>query len=277
MKKIVLLITQKFFLFAFLALIAIIMVAPFAWMVSSSFKPIGEVLRYPPRWIPEKFTLANYPAVFKEAPFARFFLNSIYVASVVVVGCVFTSSLAGFAFAKYSFRGRDAMFLIVLSTMMIPFQVIVIPWYIIMKFLHWIDTYWALIVPSLNSAFGIYLMRQFITTIPTDMIDAGHVDGCSEFRIYWQIILPLSKPALATLSIFLFMWNWDSFFWPVIIINSTHMRTLPLGLSLFRSEHGTLWHLIMAGTVVSVLPTLIFFLIAQRRLIEGITLTGLKG
>ncbi len=277
MNKILIQILKKILLLIFVVVTSAAMLGPFLWMLSSSFKPISEIRRFPPTWIPENFTFANYPGVLKAVPFARFFFNSLFVATVVVTVCLFTSSLAGFAFSKYSFRGRDAMFLIVLSTMMIPFQVIIIPLYILMKLFGWIDTYWALIVPALNSAFGIYLMRQFIKTIPTDMIDAARIDGCSEFRIYWRIIIPLSKPALATLGLFIFMANWDSFLWPVIVINRISMRTLPLGLALFRGEYGTLWHLVMAGTVITVLPTFVAFSIAQGHLIEGITLTGLKG
>ncbi len=269
---------SKSFLYLFMLFLIVIMMAPFAWMISTSFKRPEDVYKFPPVWIPEKPTLTNYPTVFNDVPFLRFFFNSLLVASTVTIGCVFTSSLAGFAFAKYDFFARDKFFIIVLSTMMIPFQVTLIPFYIMMRRFRLIDTYWALIIPGLNSAFGIFLMRQFIMNIPNELLDAARIDGCSEFRIYWRIILPLSKAALGTLSIFIFMWSWDSFLWPIIVINRLEMKTIPLGLMMFDQFYGgPRQHLIMAGTTMAVLPVLLVFLFVQKQFVKGITLTGLKG
>lgn len=262
----------------FIIVLTIVMMAPFAWMVSTSFKPLQEVFQWPPQWIPDNPTLGNYPKVLQEAPFGRFFFNSFLVAGVVVVGVLFTSSLAGYAFSKFDFAGKNILFLIILGTMMVPFPVIVIPLYMLMDRIGCVDTYWALIVPGLNSAFGIFMMRQFIQTIPTDLMDAARIDGCGELRVYSQIVLPAAKPALATLAVLTFMWNWDSFLWPVIVINRTSLRTVPLGLALFMWEQGgPRWNLIMAGTVIATIPVLAVFLLGQKQIVSGMVLSGMKG
>ncbi len=260
-------------------IIALILLTPFVWMISTSFKPSFEAIAFPPTFIPEDpVGLANYIRVLNDVPFFKFFLNSIYVAAFVTTGALFSSSLAGYIFAKFEFPGRDTLFLLILATMMIPFQVVLIPIFIIVKDLGLANTLWALIIPGLVSAFGIFLMRQFMKSIPSSLIDAARIDGCSEFRIYWNIIIPLSKPALSALGIFIFMANWDSFLWPVIVIEDIDKRTLPLGLVLFTQQFGTIsYNLIMAGTVMAILPVIIVFLFAQRNFIQGITLTGLKG
>lgn len=264
--------------YIFVIFLSVMMLAPFAWMVGTSFKPVEEVFQWPPRWIPQKPTLMNYPKVLNEVPFPRFFLNSFIVAIPAVFGVLFTSSLAGYAFAKFTFPGRDTLFYTILATMMIPFPVLIIPLYILMDRLGWLDTYWALIIPSLISPFGIFMMRQFIQTIPTDLMDAARIDGCTEFGVYSSIVLPTCRPALATLGILSFMWNWDSFLWPVIVISKISMRTIPLGLALFMWEYGgPKWNLIMAGTVVATLPVLIVFLIGQEQIISGMVLSGMKG
>ncbi len=262
----------------FVIVLVVIMLTPFAWMVSTSFKPVAEVFKWPPDWIPDAPTLQNYPQVMREVPFLTFFKNSFIVASVVVVACLFTSSLAGYAFAKFNFKGRDTIFIIILATMMIPFPVLIIPLYMLMDKFHLIDTYGALIIPSLVSAYGIFLMRQFIRTIPDELIDAGRIDGCSEFGIYWRIVLPACRPALATLGVLLFIWNWDSFLWPVIVINKMSMRTIPLGLATFMWEYGgPRWNLIMTGTVIATIPVLIVFILGQKQIISGMVLSGMKG
>lgn len=263
---------------AFIVILTIVMMAPFAWMVSTSFKPLDEVFQWPPRWIPENPTLSNYPKVLREVPFDRFFFNSIFIASITVIGVLLTSSLAGYAFAKFEFAGKNVLFLIILGTMMVPYPVLVIPMYMLMDRIGWVDTYWALIVPGLTSAFGIFMMRQFIQTIPSDLMDAARIDGCGELRVYSQIVLPAAKPALSTLAVLTFMWNWDSFLWPVIIINRTSMRTVPLGLAMFMWEYGgPRWNLIMAGTVVSTIPVLVVFLLGQKQIVSGMVLSGMKG
>ena len=259
--------------------VACIMLGPFAWMVSTSFKHNWDAISFPPRLLPTEFAgFGAYLRVFQEIPFFQFFLNSTMVAVAVTIGVLFTSSLSGYIFAKFDFWGRDFLFIAVLATMMVPFQVIVIPVYIIVNDFGLLNTLWALIIPRLVLAYGIFLVRQFMFGIPTDLIHAARIDGCSEFGIYARIILPLSKPVLSALGIFVFMFSWDDFLWPLLVIDDMGKRTLPLGLALFRQVFGTLdWNVVMAGTLLSVLPVLLVFFVLQRNFIQGITLTGFKG
>jgi multiple sugar transport system permease protein len=210
-------------------------------------------------------------------PFGRFYLNSAIQAISVTVLQLLTASLAAFAFARLRFRGRDALFLLYLATMMIPFPVTMIPNFVIMRYLNWIDTFRALILPPAFSAFSTFLLRQYFMSIPTEMDDAARVDGASSFRIWWQIILPLSGPALATLAIFTFLGQWNSFLWPLIVTNSEKMRTLPVGLATFQSQFSVQWHLLMAGSVIAVLPILVIYIAGQKWFVRGITLTGMGG
>jgi multiple sugar transport system permease protein len=267
---------ERIILGTLLLLGGIAMIVPFVWMVSSAFKPLPEVIKVPPTLIPQNPTLDSFRTVFTRVPFSRYFLNSTIVAVVVVFSTLFTSSLAGFAFAKYDFTGCNVIFLLIVSTMMVPFHVIIIPLYIMMHRAGLVDTLLALIIPGLVSAYGIFLMRQFSQGIPDELLDAARIDGASEFRIYWQVVLPLVKPALATLGIFTFMWNWDSFLWPVIVSASDISRTLPLGLSTFWQQYASFYNLQMAASLVTVTPVLIAFLMAQKYFIQGIALTGLK-
>ena len=268
---------ERVILGTLLLLGGIAMIIPFVWMISSAFKPLPEVIKIPPTLIPQNPTLDNFRTVFTRVPFARYFLNSTMVAVVVVFSTLLTSSLAGFAFAKYDFRGCNVIFMLIVSTMMVPFHVIIIPLYIMMHRAGLVDTLPALIIPGLVSAYGIFLMRQFSQGIPDELLDAARIDGASEFRIYWQVVLPLVKPALATLGIFTFMWNWDSFLWPVIVSDSDISRTLPIGLSTFGQQYASFYNLQMAASLVTVTPVLIAFLMAQKHFIQGIALTGLKG
>ncbi len=259
-----------------LALI-VIMLFPFVWMISVSIKPLSEVRSIPPRLLPKEFTIKPYIDAFFRYKFGRFLLNSTVVAVAVTCIGLFTSSLAGFGFAKYSFRGRDYLFLMVLSVLMIPFHVVIIPLYMMMKAFGWIDTYWALIIPGcLVNTFGAYFMRQFILNIPTDLMEAARIDGCSEFGIYFKIILPLCKAALATLGVFIFMWTWDAFIWPLIVVSRESMRTLPVGLSILHDGYAYKWNILMAGATIAFIPMLIVFLIAQKYIIRGVALTGMK-
>lgn len=256
---------------------AISFLFPFMWMVSTSLKTDQDVFSWPPRLVPHPVRLMNYVDAWNSAPFARFFFNSAFIALTVTVANLFFSSLAGYAFAKYEFPGKHWIFIALLATMMIPFQVTMIPVFVILSKMHWVDTYWGLIVPFTASAFGIFLMRQFLTTIPEDLIDAARIDGCSEFRTYLQIVLPLSKPALSALGIFTFMASWNGFIWPFIIVKSTEMKTLPLAIAdLAAGLYVMSWPLMMAGACFVVLPAIIVFLLFQRNFVEGITLTGLK-
>ncbi|KQO17548.1 carbohydrate ABC transporter permease [Paenibacillus sp. Leaf72] len=268
-----------FGVYSLLSFISLIMLVPFLWMLSTSFKEPQDIFTYPPKLIPPAFRLQNYVDVFQLIPFHRFYFNSVYIAFVVVLGTVFFASLAGYAFAKIPFKGRNILFLILLSAMMIPHEVTAIPMFLFMRELNWIDTHLPLILLPIFGAggvFGIFVMRQFFITVPTELEEAAMIDGCSRFRIYAQIMLPIAKPGLATLTIFTFVTVWNEFFDPLIFINSRHLMTLPLGLSLFTDEVGTSWHYLMSATVMATVPLLIVFFLAQRRFIEGVAMTGLK-
>ena len=253
----------------------IIVLAPLYWTFITSIKIPEETVAYPIIWIPSKVTLAHFRTVW-HAQFATYYRNSIIVAVPVVLGILLTSSMAGFIFAKFEFPGRDLLFLATLSTMMVPFAVILIPVYLIIVKLKWMNTFLALIVPNLVSSFGIFLMRQFIANIPDALIDAARIDGSSYFGIFWRIILPLCKPALAALAVFHFIWIWNSFLWPLIVTTSDATRTLPVGLVLFIHKYWFQYNRIIAGSVLIIAPLIIFYLIFQRTFIQGITLTGLK-
>lgn len=260
-----------------LALGAAAMVIPFLWMLSTSLKTEMQAYVFPPVWIPSPVAWANYPDTWNALPFSRFFLNSGLVALVVTAGQLLTCSLGAFAFARLRFPAREQLFVLYLATLMIPFQVIMIPLFVLVSRLQWIDSYWGLTVPLIFSPYGTFLLRQFFKTIPLELEDASKIDGCTYWRIYWNVMMPLSKPALATLGIFVFMWSWNNFLWPLLIVNSLEMKTLPLGLAYFLGQYTIYWNLLMVGATISLLPVLIVFFFAQRFFIEGITLTGLKG
>lgn len=255
---------------------AIPMVLPLAWMVSSALKPLHEVMVVPPTWVPKEPTLDNFVVVFTQLPFGRYLFNSVVVAAVVVVGVVLTSSMAGYALAKFSFRGREALFMAMLASLMVPFQVRMIPLYLLAIKLKVVDTLAGVSFPWLFDAFGIFLMRQFMRTIPTDLIEAARIDGASEPRIFFRIVLPLTRPALAALGIFTLVANWEEFLWPLIVTNSDASRTLPVGLQSFSDQYIANIHWQMAGATVAVAPLLVAFLLFQRQFIQGIALTGLK-
>ena len=256
---------------------AISFLFPFLWMVSTSLKTDQDVFTWPPRLVPQPVRLQNYVDAWNSAPYARFFFNSAFIALAVTLANLFFSSLAGYAFAKYKFPGKQWIFIALLCTMMIPFQVTMIPVFVILSKLHWVDTYWGLIIPFTAGAFGIFLMRQFLSTIPDDLIDAARIDGCSEFRTFLTIVLPLSKPALSALGIFVFMASWNGFIWPFIIVKSTEMKTLPLAVAdLAEGLYVMSWPLMMAGACFVVLPAIVVFLLFQKNFVEGITLTGIK-
>lgn len=258
---------------------AIVMVTPFLWMIDSSLMTSPEITRQPPTLFPEIPQFQNYPKVLDVLPFPRLYLNSLIITGGTVLGVLFTSSIAGFAFAKYEFPGKNVLFYLILATMMIPFFITLIPVFYIIRQLAWINTFQGVIVPGIFSAYGIFLMRQFIITIPDELLDAARIDGASEPLIYWRIVRPLVTPALATLGTFTFIGSWNSFLWPLLVLSSREMMTVPLGLNslrLFAAEAVNL-NLLMAGTVLSVMPTLIIFVFLQRYFIRGIALTGLKG
>lgn len=334
-------IREKVLIFIILLLGSIVMIAPFVWMLSTSFKEQGSVFTYPPEWIPmvpvtvnyddaeqilyksmvngreetvirlkiflndadvmvfrdgvpldgkihkvpadglkpvKKFRLRweNYVEAWLAVPFGRFFINSIIVGLCITFGQVFTSSLAAYAFARLNFKFRDHIFLGYLGTMMIPGTVTMIPVFILLKLMGWIDTYQALILPGMFSAYGTFMLRQFFLSIPRDLEESAFIDGASKFIIYWKIILPLSKPALATLTTFVFMGSWNDFMWPLIVTNSMEMKTLPVGLSSFQGLYTTTWTLLMAATVIVLIPVLVVYIFNQRYFVKGIVLSGLK-
>ena len=260
----------------FIYVLAFFTIAPFIWMILTSVKDMGDIYVYPPQWLPSEFHFDNYVKVFSAAPFGRYYLNSAVVAVVVTLGQLVTCSMAAYAFARIEFKGRNALFLLFLGTMMIPYNVTMIPSFMVLYWLGWVDTYQALIVPGLASAFGTFLLRQFFITIPKELEEAAYLDGANKFTVLKRIIIPLSKPALATLAIFTFMGVFNDFIWALIVLNSEDMRTVQLGLAIFRDRYLTQWDLLMAGSVTAVLPILLVFFFAQKYFIKGITLSGLK-
>jgi len=268
----------------------VLFIAPWAWMVTASLQSIGDIFDWPPRWIPVNPTLNNYTRFLETANLGRLFLNSGFCAVSVTFLQLFFNSLAAYAFAKRQFPGRDFIFLLMLSTFMIPGQVTQIPAYLVLMHMPlfggndllgqgghgWLDSYWGLIVPGAVSTYGIFLLRQYMRSIPDELLAAARIDGASEFRIYGQVVLPLSMPALAAMGIFTFTYVWNDFFWSLIIISSPQLRTLPLGLALFVVKHRTVWDLVMAGSVVATLPVLALFLLFQRHFVRGIALSGIK-
>jgi ABC-type glycerol-3-phosphate transport system permease component len=255
----------------------IIMLMPLLQMITTSFKTSGEALRVPPTLLPDQPTLDAYRTVLTQAPFGLWFRNSVIVAISITTLILFTSSLAGYIFAKFKFPGRDLLFTLLLGTLMVPFPVVLIPIYLIVNKLHLLNTLFALIVPSTVSAFGIFLMRQFISAIPDDLIDAARLDGASEFGIYWRLIRPQLGPAMGALGIFTFLSSWNDYLWPLIAINDQDRMTLPLALAFFNSSHATRYDLVMAAAVLIVLPVIAAFLFFQRQFINALVLSGLKG
>ncbi len=265
-------------LYTVVIIIAFVMTAPVLWSLSTSFKPFNKALEYPPKFIPDPFVWVNYQVVLGQYDFILYSYNSFKVSSLVTVGRLFVCSLAAYAFARLTFPGRDVVFMILISIMMIPFAVLMIPSFVLYKYLKWIDTHWCLIVPPImNAAYGTFLLRQFFMTIPQDLEDAARIDGCSSFRIYATIMLPLSKPALATLAVFTFMWSWNLFLPPLIYLSDINLMTAPLGLAMYELRYGAMWPELMAASVVVLLPVLLVYVFAQRYFIRGIALTGMKG
>jgi multiple sugar transport system permease protein len=247
-------------------------------MFSTSLRLPIESFTLPPQWIPQKATITNYTQVFKLVPFLDFFWNSLLVASVTTAGQLLTCSLAAYSFARLRFPGKNIVFILLMSSLMVPGYMTIVPVFAIIRFLNLADTLWSLILPALTSAFGIFLLRQFFMTIPLDLEDAARIDGANPFQIYTNVMLPLGMPALSVLAIFTFNGNWNDFFRPLIFLKTWSKFTLPLGLVTLKGVEGTgSISVVLAGVTLSVIPVLIIFLLAQRYLIEGITLTGLKG
>lgn len=260
-----------------LSFFAIVMIFPFLWMLSSSFKDVSQIFKM--KFFPSAPTLDNYKYIlFSEgSKFPQWFLNSAIVAISTTASVLFFDSLLGYTLSKFRFPGKKVIFLLIVSTLMIPTEMLVIPWYSIIRAMKWGNTYWAIMFPGMISAFGIYLMRQFMSTIPDDLIDAARVDGMSELRIFFSVVLPLVTPALATLAIFNFIGNWNAFLWPLIAASKPRMFTLPVGLANFSGEAGSDWHYIMTGAAVAMAPLVLIFLVFQKQIVKGIAMTGLKG
>lgn len=256
---------------------AVIMLLPFIWMLSTSLKTQAAVFVYPPEWIPNPVQWRNYSDVVRVMPFLRYVLNTAAVATSITLLHLAVSSLAAYAFARLKFPGSNRLFFAYLATLMVPGQVTLIPNFLIVKYLGWIDTYQALIIPQAFTAFGTFLLRQYFLTIPKELEDAARIDGASALDIYWRIMLPLSGPALATLGVFTFTAQWNNFLWPLIVINDEQMRTLTVGLRALVGQFTVQYPLLMAGSVISLLPMVIVFLLAQRFFVRGIALTGLAG
>jgi multiple sugar transport system permease protein len=256
-----------------------IMALPFVWMVLTSLKHDSEVLRLPITWLPDQFPyLENYRQVFIRQPFARFFLNSFIVTTLATVSSLLFSSLSGYAFAKFRFPGKEVVFFVfILAVLMVPFEVVVVPLYLIFNRFGLTDTYLGLAGPNLLSAFGVFIMRQFIESIPDDYIDAARVDGQSELGIFARIVLPLSVPGLATLGTVKFIWTWNEFLWPLVVVRSDEMKTVILGLANYNGMWWTSYALVTAAAFLSVIPMIILFLVFQEFIIKGMTMTGLKG
>jgi multiple sugar transport system permease protein len=267
----------RFLLYLLLVSSSVMMMVPFYWTVITSFKLEGNVYLSPPQWWPNPFTLLAYAQVLTRIPFPRYFFNSVIVATIITLGHAFFDTLAAYAFAKLKFPGRDLIFFLMLLGLMVPFQVNLIPLYRIMSTFHWIDSYPSLIVPSLTSIFGIFLMRQFLLTIPDDLIDAARIDGCGEFGVFRRVVLPLVLPGIATLIIFTFMGAWNDFLWPRIVTSSQELFTLPVGLAQLQLKNTSNETQIMAGTVLTALPMILVFLILQRQFIAGMTAGAVKG
>lgn len=265
------------FQYLFLSALALFMLLPLLWMLSSSLKARSQIFAFPPEWIPDPIVWNNYLQAWTSYPFEIFMFNSFKVATLSVIGQLIVCSMGGYGFARFDFPMKNFLFGILIAVMMVPSIVNVVPLFILYKNIGWIDTHLALIMPAVfANTFGTFLFRQFMMTIPKDLEDAGRIDGAGPFAIYWRIMMPLCKPAAAVLATFTFIGSWNSFFAPLIYLTSLNQFTMPIGLSYFRSEVGTEWNLLMAGSAISMVPTIIVFLFTQKYFVRGITMTGLK-
>lgn len=263
-------------IYLFLSAGLILNLAPLAWMLSTSFKPGSEVFRFPPKWIPDSLDFANYKKVFAIIPFERYYINSIIVAILLTAITVLLCTMAGYAFAKMKFPGKNGIFMLFLITLMIPFQATMIPLFRMVSSFGWIDTYQGLILPQISTAFGIFLIRQFMLSMPDAILEAAKIDGSSQLRTFWKIVVPMNRGAMATLAIFTFNTAWNNLLWPLLVTNREQMRTLPVGMALFRSSRDIDWTAIMAGSVMSLIPMIVLFLLMQKQFIRGITAGAVK-
>lgn len=267
----------KGFTYLLLSLGAMLMLLPFIWMLLTSIKPSYEVMKMPPVWIPSEFKWDNYIEAFEKAPFATYLFNSIVVTVLSTLGELITTILAAYAFSKLKFFGKDILFSVLMATMMIPGEVLLIPNFVTLSNLGWLDRFEALIIPWTASIFSIFLLRQFFLSIPDELHSAARVDGCSNWRFLWEIMVPLAKPALITIILLKAIGSWNAFLWPLIVTNSENMRTLPVGLTAFTTEAGTNYELLMAASAMIILPMIILFIILQKYIIQGVARAGIKG
>lgn len=255
---------------------AVVFLFPFIWMVLTSLKPERDIVTFPPRLIPHVWTFANYLQIWHLITLPRYFVNTFLFAGCVTLISLTLDSMSAYAFARLDFKGKNALFVLVLVALMIPLQVTMIPLYLILQHFGWINTFQGLIVPRATNAFGIFMMRQFLLGLPKELDEAARIDGASELRIFFTIILPLSRPALASLAVFHFMYNWNDFLWPFIVTTSNNMRTLPAGLAMFMGDHVVQYGILTAGATLAMLPLVVAFLLAQKHFIRGLAFTGLK-
>lgn len=269
--------TRGLFFYTVLILGAVIICLPLIWMVVSSLKAPNRLFTIPIEWIPYDLRFQNYTDALNSAPFGRYFVNSLFVSTTTTLLNLFFCSLTGYAFAKYNFPGKNIFFLLILATLMIPFHVVVVPLFTLMRDLKWLNSYTAHIVPGAMSAFGIFLMRQFISTLPDELFEAARIDGAGELGTYFRIVLPLSTGPLAALAVFVFLDNWNSLLWPLVTTTNDQMRTLAVGLTQFQTQYGTKYHLMMAASTLVAVPMIIVFFLLQRHFIRGVALSGIKG
>ncbi len=255
-----------------------IMIMPFLWLLSSSFKPENDIFIFPPKWIPDPWRPQNYVDALTYKPFNLYIMNTLFIVGLNLIAILFSASLCAYGFARIRFWGRDFWFILVLSTMMVPYFVLMVPQFVIFSRLGWVDTFRPLTIPFFfgGGAFNIFLLRQFFRTLPEELADAARIDGCSEFRIYWNIMLPLAKPALAAVAIFTFLNGWNDFIGPLLYISSPEKFTVAIGLATFRSVMRTRYDLLMAASSAMILPVVLLFFFAQRYFIQGVVLSGLK-
>jgi ABC-type glycerol-3-phosphate transport system permease component len=265
--------------YVMLALFGAVLMAPLVWLVSSSLKSEARIFVIPPEWIPNPIRWSNYVDVFRIIPFGRGWWNSIVVAVLTTAGTLISASIVAFGFARLRFPGRDKLFMLLIATVMIPYHVTLIPTYVLFRELGWLNTFLPLIVPAWfgGGAFNVFLLRQFYMRLPLELDDAARVDGASLWRIFTDVVMPQSKPALGVIAIFTFLGSWNDFFGPFIYLNSTEKYTLPLMLRLFQTTEGTQWHLLMAASVMTAIPCILLYFVAQRYFIQGVVFTGLKG
>lgn len=270
-------IVRRVLLYAVLIVLGVTMIVPFLWMISTSLKTQYDAIKIPPVWIPQEPQWVNYVNLFTEQPMLKFMLNTIKIVAFVVIGQLFFSSLAAYSFARIPFKGRNVIFFFYIGTLMVPAQVTMIPTYLMFAKVELIDTHFPLILPAFFSAFGVFLLRQFFMSLPKELEEAAEIDGCNQFTIYWKIMLPLVVPALLTLCVFTLMNTWNDYMGPLIYLSTPEKFTMTLGIAYFKGIYTTQWNLIMAGSVLSIIPILLVYLFAQKYFIEGIAFSGVKG